>query len=105
MAMKRAKCKITVLKRTFHEDLAGQYAVDGKSMGPCELLRDNQEFIFDGYNYPEGFCSWAWADIQRDASLLSNADANPSWINRKGTTITCCTDGVRPVIFRIERIE
>jgi uncharacterized repeat protein (TIGR04076 family) len=99
------KCRITVLKRTLNKDIAEQYAVNGENISPCDLLADNQEFIFDGYNYPEGFCSWAWADIQRDAALLANADANPYWLNQKGTTITCCTDGFRPVIFKIERIE
>ena len=99
------KCRITVLKRTQNKDIAEQYAVNGENMSPCNLLSDNQEFIFDGYNYPEGFCSWAWADIQRDAALLANAEANPCWLNQKGITITCCTDGFRPVIFKIERIE
>ncbi|MCK4693736.1 MAG: TIGR04076 family protein, partial [Anaerolineales bacterium] len=27
------------------------------------------------------------------------------WIKQSGTIITCCTDGLRPVIFKVERIE
>ena len=30
---------------------------------------------------------------------------NMPWLKEKGTTITCCTDGLRPVIFKLERME
>jgi uncharacterized repeat protein (TIGR04076 family) len=28
-----------------------------------------------------------------------------TWMKDGGTFITCCTDGIKPVVFRIERIE
>jgi uncharacterized repeat protein (TIGR04076 family) len=27
------------------------------------------------------------------------------WVKEKGTAIACCTDGYRPVVFKIEAIE
>ncbi|RLB26553.1 MAG: TIGR04076 family protein, partial [Deltaproteobacteria bacterium] len=27
------------------------------------------------------------------------------WLKQKGVAIACCTDGLRPVIFKLERIE
>jgi uncharacterized repeat protein (TIGR04076 family) len=27
------------------------------------------------------------------------------WVEQKGAAIACCTDGYRPVVFKIERIE
>ena len=27
------------------------------------------------------------------------------WIKKKGNMVSCCTDGLRPVIFKLERIE
>lgn len=51
---------------------------------------------------PEGFCSWAWADIQRDV-LVVMSGGSISWFNRKNMSIVCCTDALRPVVFKIER--
>ena len=42
-AFKMVKCKITVLKRTFHEDLAKEYLQI--KTGPCGEFEDGQEFI------------------------------------------------------------
>jgi uncharacterized repeat protein (TIGR04076 family) len=49
------------------------------------------------------FCSWAWADIQRDVVHLALGGDFP-WIKEKGIGISCCTDGLRPVIFKLERL-
>jgi uncharacterized repeat protein (TIGR04076 family) len=51
---------------------------------------------------PEGFCSWACADIQKYVMTLARGD---DFLGvREGTYVTCCTDGFRPVFFLIERI-
>ena len=94
--------KITVVKRDLYKDLVEEYAAD-KSLTACGLFEDGQVFILDGANKPDGFCSWAWADIHRDViGILFGATYN--WIKQKGTVITCCTDGLRPVTFKIECI-
>jgi len=52
---------------------------------------------------PEGFCSWAWADIQRDVIHMGLGGDFP-WMKKPGVMISCCTDGLRPVVFKLERI-
>jgi uncharacterized repeat protein (TIGR04076 family) len=52
---------------------------------------------------PSSFCAWAWADLQRDMVAMFHGASYP-WIKQKGTIISCCTDGLRPVLFKIEKI-
>jgi len=47
---------------------------------------------------------WAWADIQRDVAHLA-LGGDFSWINKPGSMVSCCTDGLRPVVFKLERAE
>ena len=96
------KCKITVLRRMFYQDLAKEYSSDPK-LGPCDIYEDGKEYILEKPDMPEGFCSWAWADIQRDVISIMTG-GNMDWINRDATQVVCCTDGLRPVIFKIERL-
>jgi len=64
------------------------------------FLKDKQEFVVKGNNpwqMPKGFCGWAWADIQK--MVWGMARGGPKQF------MTCCTDGYRPVVFKLERIE
>ena len=63
--MQISDVRITVLKKLQTGEVFEQYAVDG--MTPtCNLLKDGAEFVSRRMQMPEGFCSWAWADVQRD---------------------------------------
>ena len=97
------KVKITVLKRECFKDLVNAYAAD-KSFPQCPKYTDGQEFILNGTDMPEGFCSWAWGDIHRDVVGVFRG-ATYAWVNQENTIISCCTDGFRPVVFKIEAIE
>ena len=70
----------------------------------CTRVKVGQEFISTSMDMPEGFCSWAWADVQRDVIHLATGGEFP-WIKTKGKMVSACTDGLRPVIFKLERIE
>ena len=95
-----ARVKITVLRRLWHEDLLERYATS--IWEPCERLKEGQEFVSEGANMPEGFCSWAWADIQKYVMTLARGG---DFVGVKpGTFVTCCTDGFRPVVFGLERV-
>ena len=96
------KCRITVLKRTIEPELAKEYSSDPQ-LGACDIYVDGQEFILEKPDMPEGFCSWAWADIQRDVISIMTG-GNMDWVNRDGVQAVCCTDGFRPVVFKVERI-
>ena len=97
-----AKVKITVVKRMSNPDLITQHAQGLPEV--CDRFQDGQEWVLDRLNMPADFCSWAWADIQRDAAIMFSG-GNLSWVRQPGVAITCCTDGFRPVVFKVERIE
>jgi uncharacterized repeat protein (TIGR04076 family) len=89
-------CKITVMKRTLHNDMFKE--VWGREGKLCNLFEEGQEFILTSpYKPPENFCQWAWADIRQYILAAWNSD--------KYATVACCTDGFRPVLFKIERID
>ena len=98
-----AKCKITVLKITFQKEIAETYCRDW--LGPCSVFTEGQEFLIDDpWQIPENFCSTAWGDIFKNVQTICLGGNFPS-TQKEGMNISCCVDGVRPVIFKIERIE
>ena len=97
----RAAVKITVLKRLLHKDVLEEYA--DSIWDKCEVFSVGQEFVADGVNMPEGFCGWAWSDIEKIVLTLSRG-GNFMGVP-KGTFVSCCTDGYRPVVFKLERLD
>jgi len=86
--------RITVLKRMVNQNLIDRYNHD--TVAPCDIYYDGQEFVVDSWGtLPDGFCQWAWADIQKKIQLAE----------RLGTVVACCTDGFRPVVFEITRAK
>ena len=74
-------------------------------VSPCTFgFKEGDEFISEDGRIPEGFCNWAFADIHRDITHLRFGGDYP-WMKEKGVTYATCTDGLRPVAFRLERIE
>jgi uncharacterized repeat protein (TIGR04076 family) len=107
-AMKH-KCKITVLRREFFQDLAEEYLANPEA-GKCNLFHDGQEFILeqgDFFHLMDGkFCSEAWDAISRYVyTALQGGSIMRGWTKDEKVMISCCNDGVRPVIFKIERID
>ena len=99
-------CKITVLKRMFNPDLAEAYRRPDVHQGPCPLFVEGQEFIVRHLGErPSDFCDWAWNDIHKILmSLMTNGDFSP-WMKDGNMMIACCTDGVKLVVFKPERID
>jgi len=96
--------KITVLKKLKTDDVFQKYA-EGNVEDECPLVDlDRQYIVNERMEMPEGFCSWAWADIQRDVAHLALGGDFP-WIRDEGTMLSCCTDGLRPVVFKLERTK
>ncbi len=93
--------KITVLRRMSNPDIIKEYTTEVEPL--CEHFKEGQEFISERLGMPEGFCSWAWADIQKDVAILA-LGGNAPWLTKEGVLFTCCTDGMRPVVFKVERV-
>ena len=103
------KCKITVLKKTLDAALAREYGARGLSA--CPMLREGQVFYAD-YACPEGFCDEAWKAIYQYVFALAHGMGKNGelfyygdWIRTPGVAICSCNDGLRPVIFKIERTD
>lgn len=104
MVEKASKLKITVLRRFAPDEVFKDPPVDIGGLEVCDVYEDGQEFIVEGNGaMPEGFCGWAWDDIYKDIQTL-RFHGDFQWIKESGISINCCTDGLRPVVFKIERI-
>ena len=98
-------CKITVLKTMSNQDLADEYCQPSASPRCCGRFTAGQEFIVKYGDQPdESFCDWAWNDIYKVYLTLMKGGSTRSMKN-SNTMIACCTDGIQPVIFKLERIS
>jgi uncharacterized repeat protein (TIGR04076 family) len=94
-AQKKQGVKITVLKRGFEKEFVDRLKTGPK--GPCTRFTDGQEFtVTSQWAMPEKFCEWAYADIRVYIPMVLGT-GNPIAV--------CCTDGFRPVFFKVERVE
>jgi len=100
-----ADVRITVVKKFDNKDLfEGTPPLEFTGVGVCDRFEEGKVFISKEGGFPEGFCPWAFADIQRDLIHLRLGGDYP-WFKEKGSILSCCTDGARPVIFKLERIK
>ena len=99
------KVKITVLKKEFYKDYAEEYLTSGALASSCPELETGDEFIYEGgAKMPNKFCPYAWQDIYSSVSVLSGSkDIDNTWYKNSKTKIICCTDGIRPVVFKLEQ--
>jgi uncharacterized repeat protein (TIGR04076 family) len=100
--MEFSDIKITVVKKVETGEIHEEFAVEGAE-SVCPLVKLGAEFVSKNMGVPDGFCSWAWADIHRDVAHLAMGGDFP-WMREKGEMVSCCTDGLRPVIFKLERL-
>jgi len=103
------KCKITVLRKEHYQDLTEQYLADPQG-GPCPFFQEGQEFMVDSQSFfrmlDGEFCSEAWDCISRYVyAALQGGSIMRGWTNDEKVMITCCNDGTRPVIFKLERLD
>lgn len=95
--------KITVLRTLNPKEVFGEEFPFKEPATTCTYFEEGQEFISEHTERPEGFgCSWAWHDLYKQVVFLYFGG-----VYFKGdpdVAITCCSDGKRPVIFKLERI-
>jgi uncharacterized repeat protein (TIGR04076 family) len=96
--------KITVLKRFHPSEVFEKSPVTIETpFEECALFKEGQEFIVENMSMPEGFCNTAWISIYSNIRMLSFGFDLP-WFKEKGVAVNSCIDGLRPVIFKLERI-
>ncbi len=101
------KVRITVLKTTLDQELAKEYGVEG--LTSCPMMRPGQVFYAD-YAKPEGLCDEAWKAIYQYVFALAHGAGEElfyyrDWIRKPGVAIVSCNDGLRPVIFKLEKTQ
>ena len=125
------KVKVTVLDKKLYPELQRQECADANA-GPCPGYHVGDEFVFlrddqrddfwhmgintliktagDANTVAGGpklpFCSEAWDAIARYIYTgLQGGSIMKGWMKEENTMIACCSDGTRPVVFKIERID
>ncbi|MDF1537576.1 MAG: TIGR04076 family protein [Candidatus Thorarchaeota archaeon] len=104
--MKLSKMKIAVVRKFSPEEVFGHELLqssDGTPIPTCSFFEKGQEFITENsFTRPEGFCGWAWRDLTVRLTKFDLID-DMDW-PEKDMTYVACGDGVRPVVFRLERL-
>jgi uncharacterized repeat protein (TIGR04076 family) len=98
------RCKITILKTSFNKEYVDLYVEKErrKTLGPCEVFKEGQVFVVDAVSgCPAGFCAWAWDDLYKVIVGFFSGGNFGMWYEGD-VLIACCTDGTRPVYFKIE---
>lgn len=125
------KVKLTVIDKKLYPELQQEDCADANS-GMCPCYNVGDEFIFEREDGKDDFwsmglntlvktdydkneiaggpkrphCSEAWDAISRYIYAgLQGGSIMKGWMKDENTMITCCSDGTRPVIFKIERID
>ena len=102
-------CRITVIKCDFDAELQRKY-LGGEVTGPCTDFTPGQIFEITAENYhtfpTQDFCSTAW-DSVKDAveKALKGLPFMDYWSFDVSKVVSCCKDGLKPVVFEISREE
>ncbi|NIM44660.1 MAG: TIGR04076 family protein [Nitrososphaeria archaeon] len=104
MSKGQAEIKITVLKVFKPEEVFKDPPIKTKEPYPCPIHEEGQTFIVKGYNQPEGMCGFAWNVIWPFSMMLRNNSDLIWYYEKPGTLVCCCPDGLRPVVFKLERV-
>jgi len=101
------KIKITVLK-VFHpsEVFENPPVKHVSPWGPCTVVNEGQEFIVNESGImPEGFCPSAFQTLWDPIRTLQFGGKTIYYEDTEDAWIACCSDGLRPVVFKLERIQ
>ena len=107
MTRPTSSVKITVLRRFSTEEVFKEPPVKAKYSGPCPAFKDGQEFIIDGDKpplMPEEFCPYAWDSIFWGVMALRSNGNFREFYEEPGVAVWSCPDGLRPAIFKLQRI-
>ena len=99
------KVKVEVVRRYLHPDLIDELVDNDVTIERCPVFEDGQVFIFEDWpTKPADFCDMAWQAINTGL-MLCWFDADLDSITIPNKWQACCPDGLRPVVFTIERMD
>ncbi|MFX1284205.1 MAG: TIGR04076 family protein [Promethearchaeota archaeon] len=98
--------KITVIKKFSPEEIFGQEIIrhsTGKAIPICSMEEGKEYFVESEYEMPDDFCPRFWYDTHDIITMfICGGDFE---YPKPNVTYVPCRDGVRPVIFKIEKIN
>jgi uncharacterized repeat protein (TIGR04076 family) len=98
--------KVTVLRRFNMNEVFKDPPIKIRYSGPCDAFEEGQEFILGAektLSMPEGFCSFAW-DTLFPWIMITRSGGDIEFYEDRGVAVVSCPDGLRPVIFKLERM-
>ena len=101
------KTKITVVKVFEPKEIIGEDFIreSGKPIPKCPFFKEGDEFFVNEFGeMPEKFCQFAFISISKFVDILRLGGGYDDWTG-KDTMYGVCHDGIRPVCFKIQRIE
>ena len=108
MASQISDVKITVLRCFSPGEVFKKPPVKARYSNPCVIFEIGQVFRISANEdpaMPDNFCAYAWNTIfPWFLAIRSNADFL-QWYEEQGLVVICCPDGLRPVVFKIQRVS
>ncbi|MBD3193200.1 MAG: TIGR04076 family protein [Candidatus Heimdallarchaeota archaeon] len=104
--MPKYKVKITVERIFTPEEVFGEkfYRPSGKEIKPCGYKKGEEFIVGETGDKPEGFCHHAWYGIYKAVNFIQWGGSFDDWAG-EGVNYSVCPDGIRPVVFKIERMD
>jgi len=103
----RHRVKVTVLDTLLYEDLQHRYCQNPCS-GKCPVYNKGDVFIFYREDGKDSFWQCGLNTLvstEGDPKEITGGPIMKGWMKEENTMIACCSDGTRPVIFKIERVD
>ena len=105
------RMRITVVRRGWYPDLAGQY-LENPAVGPCGLVKEGDSFLVDEEGFATlrkdpKFCPAAWACLKEKVERGFRGEPlyRRDWSRDERKLLVSCDDGARPVTFLLERLD
>lgn len=99
--------RITVVRVMEPKDIIGKDFIleTGKPIEKCGFFDEGDQFIVpESGLMPEGFCQHAYHSLYRYLDTLRLGGGYKDWTG-EDVIYGACSDGIRPVIFKIERLK
>ena len=101
------RVKVTVLDTLLYEDLQREYCQNPCS-GKCPVYNKGDVFVFYREDGKDSFWQCGLNTLvstEGDPKEITGGPIMKGWMKEENTMIACCSDGTRPVIFKIERVD
>jgi len=100
------RIRITVVKKFSPRDVIGRDFIrpTGEPIPICWLDEGTEFIVEENGRMPDDFCHHAWYALYKNIDVLKYGGGFPTWTG-PNMIYSACPDGIRPVCFKLERIE